>query len=79
MNILDLLKGKKIVVKTDVGVNVELQIEKVEKKHHSQELEPATASNDWWPASREWDTYNVFFTNGYKKTYSSIEEIQIVE
>lgn len=79
MNILDLLKGKKIIIPTEVGVNVELEIKEVKENHHSEDLEPATRENDWWPASRDWTTYTVFFTNGHSKTFSSFNEIQIKE
>ncbi len=77
MKILDLLKGKKIMVKTDVGAIVELEIKEVKENKHSEDLEPATAKNDWWPASRDWITYTVVFTNGYHKSYSSLEEIEV--
>ncbi len=66
-------------VQTDVGVEVELEIKKVKENHHSQDLGPSTAANDWWPASRDWKTYTVTFTNGYSKTYSSLHEIKIIE
>jgi hypothetical protein len=79
MNLLDLLIGKKMKVMTDVKVEVELEIKNVEVKHYSEDLEPATASNDWWPASREWTNYIVYFTNGGSKIFNSINEIEIVE
>lgn len=79
MNVLDLLKGKKILVKTDVGVEVELEIKEVKEQKHSEDLEPATRENDWWPASRDWITYEVTFINGYSKEYHSIEEIKILD
>jgi hypothetical protein len=79
MNILDLLIGKKMKVMTDVKVEVELEIKNVEAKHYSEDLEPATAANDWWPASRDWTTYKVYFTNGSSKVFSSVHEIKIVE
>lgn len=77
MNILDLLKGKTVTVKTDVGVDVDLVIKEVKKNNHSEDLAPATPANDWWPPTRDWTTYTVFFTNGAKKEFSSIEEIQV--
>jgi hypothetical protein len=77
MKILDLAKGKHIMVKTDVGVMVELEIERIEPKHNSRDLEPSTAANDWWPAQERWTTYEVYFTNGHKKSYSSLSEIDI--
>jgi hypothetical protein len=77
MQILDLLKGKKMKVETDMGVKVELIIKEVKEEHHSEDLEPATPENDWWPNSRDWTTFQVFFTNGRSKTYSSLSEIKI--
>ena len=69
MNILDLLKGKKIMVMTDAKVEVELEIEKVEPKSHSRQITPDTRENDWWGESENWITYEVTFTNGFKKDY----------
>lgn len=77
MKILDLAKGKRIMVKTDVGVMVELEIEKIEPKNHSRDLEPATRENDWYPVQQTWITYDVYFTNGYKKSYQYLSEIDI--
>ena len=77
MEILDLLKGRKMIVHTDVGVDVELTIKEVNEDHHSENLEPSTPANDWWPASRDWTTYTVTFTNGHTKTYHSLSEIKI--
>lgn len=78
MNALELLEGKKIKVKTDVGVEVELTIKKVEQNNHSVNLEPPTQKNDWWPMSRDWTTYTVFFTNGHNKKYDSLTEINVI-
>ena len=77
MNVLELLKGKRIMVTTDVGVVVELEIKEVVQNNHSVDLEPATRENDWWPASRDWATYTVVFTNGYKKQYDSLSQINV--
>jgi hypothetical protein len=77
MNILDLLKGKFMMVETDMKVFVELEIKEVKEENHSEDLEPATAKNDWWPPSRDWTTYTVFFTNGAKKKFSSLQEIKV--
>ena len=78
MKLTDLLKGKIVNVKTDVGVTVQLEIESAEEERHSRDLEPATAANDWWPASHDWTTINVKFTNGYTKIYSNLSEIDVV-
>jgi hypothetical protein len=79
MNALDLLKGKKMSVMTDMKVAVELTIKEVEPNHQSRDLEPATQANDWWPASESWTTYIVHFTNGARKEYPSLEEIKIID
>ena len=79
MDLSSLLKGKKAIIKTEVGVDVQLEIEKVEEKYHSEDLEPATKENDWWPKSRSWTTYDITFINGYRKSYHSISEIILAE
>lgn len=79
MDILTLLKGKKMKVMTDMNVEVELTIKEVKQNRHSEDLEPATQANDWWPPSREWQTYTVYFTNGANKTYHSIYDIKIID
>lgn len=79
MNVYELMKGKKMKVMTDLKVEVELVIERVEEKHHSVDLEPATRENDWWPASRDWKTYVVHFTNGSRKEFDSLNRIELAE
>lgn len=78
MNILDLLKGKEVIIKTDALVDVKLIIDNVEQLNRSVDLEPATQANDWWPASRDWVEYKVKFTNGYSKIYHSLNEMNII-
>jgi hypothetical protein len=78
MTPLDLMKGKFISVKTEVGVDVILEIESVEEKHHSQDIGPSTRENDWYPESKEWITYIVTFTNGYSKIYNSLSVIKLI-
>lgn len=77
MNVLELLKGKKMMVMTDMKVEVELTIKEVKQNNHSRDLEPATRENDWWPASHDWTDFTVYFTNGAQKTYSSLSSIKI--
>ena len=77
LSVFDLRKGRKMKVPTDMGVDVELEIFEVKDVKHSQDLEPATRENDWYPASRSWSTIRVTFTNGKSKEYSSINEIKI--
>jgi len=79
MNLTDLLKGKKVNYLTDAKIKVELEILEVKVENHSQQLEESTAQNDWWPASREWTTYKVRFTNGFTKSYDSLEEIDLIQ
>lgn len=79
MDILDLLKGKRMSVMTEVGVAVELEIKEVKEEHHSRNLEKATRENDWWPRTEDWTTFDVTFTTGYKKSYRSLSEIKIIE
>lgn len=77
MTPLDLLKGKKMMVMTDMNVEVELTIKEIKENKHSENLEPSTRENDWWPASRDWSDYTVSFTNGAKKTFSSLDSIKL--
>lgn len=77
MDVLDLLKGKVLLVKTDMLVEVRLTIKEVIQNNHSEDLEPSTRENDWWPQTRDWTTYTVKFTNGSKKEFSSLGEIKV--
>jgi len=79
MTLTDLLKGKKVNYMTDAKVMVQLEIKTAQEKHHSRDLEPATPANDWWPAQETWTTIEIEFTTGFKKTYSSLSSINIVE
>lgn len=79
MDVLSLLKGRKMMVMTEMKVEVELTIKKVEENYHSRDLEESNAANDWWPAQETWKSYTVFFTNGAQKTYDSLNAIKIVE
>lgn len=79
MKLTDLLKGKKVKYMTDAKVIVELEIKHAEERHNSRDLEPATRENDFWPRSESWTTIEVEFTNGFKKTYNSLYEIQLAE
>jgi len=55
----DILKsyliGKKLKHKNQYGRIVTLEIEDVKTTHHSVDLEPATAANDWWPQHKRLD------------------------
>lgn len=78
-NILDLLKGKKVNYETDAKIVVQLEIKSVKETQHSKDLAPSTRENDWWPPSMDWTTFDVEFTNGFKKSYYSLSEINIVQ
>ena len=78
MVLTHLLKGRKVNYMTDAKVNVQLEIKEANEKKHSRDLKPATRENDWWPPTEDWTTIEVEFTNGFRKTYNSISEIDIV-
>jgi hypothetical protein len=78
MDLTELLKGRTVNYMTDAKVVVQLVIESVEEIKHSQELEPSTRENDWWPATRDWTTLGVKFTNGHYKSYNSLQDIDVV-
>jgi hypothetical protein len=78
MDVLDLLVGKHMLIMTDMKVEVELEIKEVKQNNHSQDLEPSTQANDWWPATRDWTTFTVTFTNGAIKKFDSINHIKVI-
>ena len=78
MDLTELLKGKKILYMTDAKVNVVLEIESVEEKRHSRDLEPSTRENDWWPKTEDWTTIEVKFTSGFVKSYPSLSSIDLI-
>jgi len=75
LTITDLLYGKLVSIDTDVMVKVNLEIQRVEEVEHSEQLEKGTPENDWWPKTKDWTTFDVTFTNGFKKSYPSISEL----
>lgn len=77
MEVLELLKGKKMMIETDMKVMVELEIASVKEEVHCRDVGPSNAANDWWPAQERWTTYDVTFTNGSRKTYHSLSEIKV--
>lgn len=83
MKLENILIGKKVLVMTDAKVKVELEIKTVEEnsQNHSQDLEPSTKENDWYPPQKNWTTYEIYivFTNGFSKRYKSLSEIEVVE
>lgn len=83
MKLTELLKGKLVNVTTDAKVDVKLEIKEVVESitTRTEVIEPDTPENDWWGTSIDHRDvkYIVTFTNGFNKTYSSIESIPIVE
>lgn len=79
MNVLDLLKGKKMKVMTDMKVEVELEIEEVVQDSYTRQITPDTPENDWWGETETTHFYIVKFTNGSTKRYDSISQIKIEE
>lgn len=77
MKLTDLLKGKKVNYMTDAKVVVQLEIKEAKEERHSRDLAPATRENDWWPPSEDWTTIEVEFTNGFRKSYRSLSEIEL--
>lgn len=83
MNILDLMKGRVVLVNTDMKVEVELIIQEVVENTSSwsRETEPATIENGWWPSEIHGSSteYVVKFTNGVTKRYGRIGDIKLKE
>jgi len=79
MNVLELLKGKKMSIMTDMKVEVTLTISEVKENHHSRDIGESNAANDWWPETHDWKTYTVKFTNGASKVFDSLDQIKILE
>ncbi len=78
MNALDLLAGRKMMVMTDMKVEVELTIDKVLDSSYSRDLEESTPQNDWWPASETIKSYTVMYTNGARKVFDSLGAINVL-
>ena len=69
MKLLELLVGRTMKVMTDMKVEIELEIHEVKENHHSRDL---------WPATENWTTYTVKFTNGASKNFNSLGEIDVI-
>ena len=67
-----------MLVETDLKVKVELEIESIEPQHHSRQITPNTPENDWWGESEDWTTYTVKFTNGARKEFANINDIEVL-
>lgn len=68
-----------MLIMTDAKVEVTLEVAEIKEEKHSVDLEPATRANDWWPASRDWVTFNVTFTNGFTKSFNNLSDIKFID
>ena len=78
MDVLDLLVGKKMLIMTDMKVEVELEIKEVKQNTHTRQITPDTPQNDWWGETETSHTWTVTFINGAKKNFDSINSIKII-
>lgn len=82
MDVLDLLVGKKMLIMTDMKVEVELEIKEVRDTSHSttRQITPDTPENDWWGESEttQHPSFTVTFTNGATKKFTSINQIKVI-
>ncbi len=58
------LVGKKLKHRNQWGRYVTLEVEKVEAKQNTRDLEPATQANDWYPPSETTYWNEVTFVDG---------------
>jgi hypothetical protein len=73
------LVGKKLRHRNQYGRTVILEIEDIKTTNHSEDLEPKTAANDWWPATRDWTETRIYFVDGSSiQTYQG-ENLDIVD
>lgn len=79
MNILDLAKGKCMLIMTDALVEVKLVVESIKHSKGSREIIAPSHENDGWGVDETWDIYTVKFTNGFSKTYTNIKDINFHE
>lgn len=75
MKLSDLLIGKTVKIMTDMKVEVELKITKIENSSWTQQITPDTKENDWYGQSITHQQYTVTFDNGSQKKYDSLEHI----
>lgn len=79
MTIEEFLVGRKVNYITDAKVPVQLEIKSFKEMHHSRDVGPSNAQNDWWPEQATWTTFEVEFIGGFSKSYNSIFEIDLVK
>jgi hypothetical protein len=75
--IFDLMVGRKMLVKTDMKVDVELEIKEVKHETSTRQITPDTAANDWWGESETTHSYVVHVTNGSSKRFNNLEDIKL--
>jgi len=82
MKLIDILKkeivGKKIKHKNQYRREVTLEVEDVICERHTVELEPATAANDWWPASSESVSFKIKFVDGSSINVDFSENLDLI-
>lgn len=61
------------------GRMVVLEVEKAAIDHQSQDLEPATQANDWWPKSHDWTEFKIQFVDGSVKLFGFSDHLDIVD
>lgn len=72
------LVGKKLKHRNQHGRDVILEVENVENKSDSRDLEPATQANDWWPASETWHWIEVTFIDGSRVKFDTGTNFEII-
>lgn len=78
MDVYELLIGKKMIVMTDMNVEVQLEIKEVKQNSHTRQITPDTPENDWWGESETTYSYMVYFTNGANKKFTSLNQIKVI-
>lgn len=83
MTISEILKkaliGKKLRHRNQYNRTVVLEIEDIKTITRSQELEPATPANDWWPTTTDWTETRIYFVDGSSiQTYDG-DKLDIVD
>lgn len=78
MTVFDLLIGKTVKVRADVGIDVNLKISDIKNTSWTRQITPDTPQNDWWGERENVTRYTVTFDTGFKKEYDKLESIQII-
>ena len=73
------LVGKKLRHNNQWNRKVILEVEKVENKTETRDLEPPTQANDWWPKSESWSWFEVTFVDGSRVRFDHGANFDIVE